>query len=56
MVLFKKGERKDDITAEHLATFDDDEGVLFQGKAQEKASVFRTEKRRNPETGAIGTC
>jgi hypothetical protein len=25
--------------------------VLFVGKAQEKATVFRTEKRRNPQTG-----
>jgi hypothetical protein len=25
--------------------------VLFIGKAQEKASVFRTERRRNPQTG-----
>ena len=28
------------------------EGVLFVGRAQEKAPVFRTEKRRNPITGA----
>ena len=30
----------------------DDEGVLFIGKAQEKASVFRTEKRRNADDGS----
>mgnify|MGYP003471285243 FL=1 len=29
-----------------------DEGVLFVGRAQERTSVIRTEKRRNPETGA----
>src|SRR5215831_9175867 len=28
--------------------FDDAEGVVFIGKAQEKAPVFRTEKRRSP--------
>jgi len=27
-------------------------GVLFIGKAQEKTSVFRTERRRNEQTGA----
>jgi hypothetical protein len=47
LVTFKKGERKDDIAKRYLATFDGDEGVLFVGKAQEKASVFRTEKRRD---------
>lgn len=36
---------------EHLARFQGTEGVLFVGKAQEKTAVFRTEKRRNPETG-----
>ena len=48
---FVKGQRKDDVAAEHLARFHEREGVLFIGKAQEKAHVFRTEKRRNPQTG-----
>ena len=39
------------IAAEHLAQFRQAEGILFIGKAQEKVSVFRTEKRRNPATG-----
>ena len=43
LVTFKKGERKDDVAKQYLATFEGDEGVLFVGKAQEKASVFRTE-------------
>jgi hypothetical protein len=47
VVTFKKGQRKDDIAHEYLARFTGDEGVLFVGKAQEKASVFRTEKRRD---------
>src|SRR6266581_5539715 len=47
LVTFKKSERKDDVAKQYLATFHGDEGVLFVGKAQEKASVFRTEKRRD---------
>ena len=51
LVRFVKGQRKDDVAAEYLARFNQEEGVLFIGVAQEKVSVFRTEKRRNPETG-----
>jgi hypothetical protein len=51
VVQFRKGQRKDDVMKEHLARFDKPEGVVFVGKAQEKTPVFRTEKRRNPETG-----
>jgi hypothetical protein len=51
LITFQKGQRKDAVAAEHLARFPQEEGILFVGKAQEKASVFRTEKRRNPETG-----
>jgi hypothetical protein len=47
LVTFEKGQRKDDVAQQYLATFKGDEGVLFIGKAQEKASVFRTEKRRD---------
>jgi hypothetical protein len=49
LVTFEKGQRKDDVAQEYLAEFDGDEGVLFVGKAQEKASVFRTEKRRDAQ-------
>jgi hypothetical protein len=52
MIEFAKGQRKDDIALEYLAEFTGEEGVLFVGKAQEKTRVFRTEKRRNPHTGA----
>jgi len=48
LVQFHKGQRKDDVMAEHLRRFAHDEGVVFIGKGQEKTSVFRTEKRRNP--------
>ncbi len=47
LVTFEKGQRKDDVAQQYLAAFTGDEGVLFIGKAQEKASVFRTEKRRD---------
>jgi len=51
VVQFRKGERKDAIMAERLRHFRREEGVVFIGKAQEKAPVFRTEKRLNPSTG-----
>src|SRR3954451_19495602 len=44
---FVKGQRKDDIMHEHLARLDREEGVLFIGRAQEKTSLFRTERRRD---------
>jgi hypothetical protein len=49
LVTFEKGERKDDVAHAYLAEFTGEEGVLFVGKAQEKAGVFRTEKRRNAD-------
>ena len=48
VVAFKKGQRKDDVAAEYRARFQKAEGILFLGKAQEKAKVFRTEKRTAP--------
>jgi hypothetical protein len=51
LVQFRKGQRKDQVMAEHLRQFRKDEGVVFVGKAQEKTPVFRTEKRKNPKTG-----
>jgi hypothetical protein len=50
VVPFRKGQRKDDVAAEYRARFPGHEGVLFLGKAQEKANVFRTE-RRTGESG-----
>lgn len=52
LVDFAPGQRKDDVAQRYLADFDASEGVLFVGRAQEKTAVFRTEKRRNPTTGA----
>jgi hypothetical protein len=52
VVTFEKGQRKDDVAKEYRDRFPGDEGVYLIGKAQEKARVWRTESRRNPETGA----
>src|ERR1700676_4064850 len=52
VIQFRKGQRKDDIAAEQRKKFRKAEGVVFIGKAQEKTSVFRTERRRNEKTGA----
>lgn len=52
IIRFRKGQRKDDLAKEQLSGFCEAEGVLMIGKAQEKATVMRTERRRNPLTGA----
>lgn len=55
LVDFARGQRKDDLAHEYLVEFEaaaGSEGVLFVGRAQEKTPLFRTEKRRNPVTGA----
>ena len=49
LVNFRKGQRKDDIAHEYLDRFNGGEGVLFVGRAQEKANVFRTEKRQGSD-------
>jgi hypothetical protein len=49
---FVKRQRKDEVMHQHLAAFEaagHTEGVLFIGRAQEKTSLFRTEKRRDAE-------
>lgn len=51
VVEFAKGQRKDEVAQEHLRAFSGEEGLLFVGKAQEKARVYRTQKRRHAETG-----
>jgi hypothetical protein len=52
VVAFEKKQRKDDVAAEYRRRFCGEEGLLFIGKAQEKASVFRTGRRSNAQTGA----
>ena len=51
LLKFEKHARKDDVVEKYRQKFRGEEGVVVIGKAQEKASVFRTERRRNPETG-----
>src|SRR5215212_1192545 len=51
LVLFGMGQREDGLSQEFLAKFTDEEGVLFVGRAQEKAGVWRTQRRHNPVTG-----
>ncbi len=51
LVAFAKGQRKDDVTQKYLRSFGKSEGVLYVGKAQEKARVMRTERRRSRNTG-----
>ena len=51
LLTFAQGQRKDEVAQEYLAAFQGEEGVLFIGKAQEKATVWRTERRRNAQTG-----
>ncbi len=48
LIGFAKGQRKDDLAQEFLAKFTDEEGVLFVGRAQEKAGVWRTQRRYSP--------
>jgi len=52
MVTFERKQRKDEVAAEYRARFRGEEGLLFVGKAQEKAPVFRTQRRTNPQSGA----
>jgi DNA-binding PadR family transcriptional regulator len=53
LINFEKGQRKDDVMAAHLARgpAPAPEGIVFVGRAQEKARVIRTERRQNPTTG-----
>ena len=51
LITFPRQRRKDDVAAEYRAQFKRAEGVYLIGKAQEKVTTFRTEKRRHPETG-----
>ena len=51
LVRFERFERKDDRTKAYLRGFAGTEGVLYIGKAQEKARVVRTERRDDPVRG-----
>jgi hypothetical protein len=51
LVTLPRRQRKDEIAREYLAKFRQPEGLLFIGKAQEKAAVVRTISKTNPDTG-----
>ncbi|NCA89656.1 MAG: hypothetical protein EOM92_12315 [Gammaproteobacteria bacterium] len=51
IVTFAKGQRKDDVTRERLRDFDQPEGVLYIGKAQERFASFRMIKKISAHTG-----
>ena len=51
IVSFRCGERKDDRTLQYRRHWAGGEGVLYIAKAQEKAKVVHTERRRDPATG-----
>jgi hypothetical protein len=52
VITFRKHDDKEDVALEQRRKFRAKEGVILIGKAQEKTPVFRTERRRNPQTGA----
>src|ERR1700682_1150659 len=43
LIAFQKKQRKDEVTQKRIRKFKKSEGVLYVGKAQEKARVMRTE-------------
>jgi hypothetical protein len=46
LIGLEKSRRKDDVTQKYWREFRKSEGVLYVGKAQEKARDMRTERRR----------
>jgi len=52
LVTFDRLSRKEELAAEYRQKFIGSEGILFVGKAEEKIKTFRTQGRRDPETGA----
>ena len=55
LIRFRKGERKHDRTQDFLRQWRGGEGVLYIGKAQEKARVLRTQASSDPVTGLRST-
>jgi hypothetical protein len=52
LVHFAKGQREDDLAGQFLGRFSECEGVLFVGRAQEKAGVWRTQRATTLRPGA----
>src|ERR1700730_15826460 len=51
VVLFRKGQRKDDVMVERQRHFTPKCRFVFVGKLQRTATVLRTEKRHTPHSG-----
>ena|SRR5215470_7971511 len=51
IVTFRKGQRKDDIAAEYIKKFKQEEGVLFIGKAQEENTGLSHRATTQPTDG-----
>ena len=47
LVTFGRRQRKDDVAREYLRKFSAREGILFVSKAQERAAVVRSWRRRS---------
>ncbi len=52
LIPFQRGQRKDDIAAEHRRNFQAEQGVVIVGTAQERCSSFKSRKRQTP-TGSV---
>ena len=52
LVHFARGQRRDDVALGYLARHDGTEGITLVGRAQERCTVSRTERRVSPRTGA----
>ncbi len=51
LIAFERGQRKDDVVAEHRARRPMDDGVVVIGVAQEKMRSFKATKRWGPQGG-----
>jgi hypothetical protein len=55
IIHFSRGQKKDAIAAEHRAHFSADEGVVFIGVAQEKATSFKAHQDTTQPGRAYGS-
>jgi hypothetical protein len=51
LIAFERGQRKDDVVAEHRAHRSTADGVVVIGVAQEKMRAFKAQKRSRPQGG-----
>src|SRR5713101_7831289 len=51
LITFERGQRKDDVVAEHRARRPRPDGVVVIGVAQEKMRAFKAQKRSGPQGG-----